>query len=49
MDRINDWAAANGGRMSLTQTKRITGRHYLLEQRYVRTRFLSAYYKQFVK
>lgn len=35
--------------MSPTQTKRVTGRHYALDQRYVRPRFLSPYYKQFVK
>ena len=47
--RLNDWAAAHGARMSPTQTKVVGPRHYKLEPRYARERFLSPYYRRFVK
>ena len=49
LERLNDWALEHGARMSPTQTKLVRPRHFVLQERYVRERFLSRYYRQFVR
>lgn len=48
LDEVNVFALQHGARFSLTQTKRVKPGQAHLDPRFVRSRFLTPYFKQFI-